>query len=43
MKAILMKDYGGPEVLQYGDASDPAAGPGEIVVDIHAASMNPAD
>ncbi len=43
MKAILMNDYGGPEVLQYGDAPDPAAGPGEIVVDIHAASVNPAD
>ena len=43
MKAILMNDYGGPEVLQYGDTPDPAAGPGEIVVDIHAASLNPAD
>ncbi|MDA1000592.1 MAG: NADP-dependent oxidoreductase [bacterium] len=43
MKAILMKDYGGPEVLELGDAPDPAAGPGEIVVDIHAASVNPAD
>ncbi len=43
MKAILMNDYGGPEVLQYGDAPDPTAGPGEIVVDIHAASVNPAD
>ncbi len=43
MKAILMNDYGGPEVLQYCETSDPAAGPGEVVVDIHAASLNPAD
>ncbi|MBT3352657.1 MAG: NADP-dependent oxidoreductase, partial [Nitrospinaceae bacterium] len=43
MKAILMNGYGGPEVLQYGDTPDPAAGSGEIVVDIHAASLNPSD
>jgi NADPH:quinone reductase-like Zn-dependent oxidoreductase len=43
MKAILMTEYGGPEVLDYGDAPDPRAGAGEIVVDILAASVNPAD
>ena len=43
MKAILMRGYGGPEVLEYGDAPDPVAAPGEIVVDVHAASLNPAD
>ena len=43
MKAILMRGYGGPEVLEYADAPDPVAAPGEIVVDIHAASLNPAD
>ncbi len=43
MKAVQMECYGGPEVLQFRDAPDPAAGPGEIVVDIHAASVNPAD
>jgi NADPH:quinone reductase-like Zn-dependent oxidoreductase len=30
-------------MLRYGDAPDPAAGPGEIVVDVHAASVNAAD
>ena len=34
---------GGPEMLRYGEAPDPAAGPGEVVVDIHAASVNAAD
>ncbi len=43
MQAVLMDDYGGPEVLRLGEAVDPVAGPGEIVVDIHAASVNAAD
>ncbi len=43
MKAILFAQHGGPEVLQYGEAADPVAGPGDIVVDIHAASVNAAD
>ena len=43
MKAILMHGYGGPEVLEYADTRNPVAGPGEIVVDIHAVSVNPAD
>jgi NADPH:quinone reductase-like Zn-dependent oxidoreductase len=43
MKAVLMDDYGGPEVLRLGAAPDPVAGPGEILVEIHAASVNAAD
>ena len=43
MKAILFTQHGGPEVLTYGDAPDPIAGPGEVVVNIHAASVNAAD
>jgi NADPH:quinone reductase-like Zn-dependent oxidoreductase len=43
MKAVLLTRHGGPEVLRYGEAPDPVAGPGEIVVDIHAASVNAAD
>ena len=39
----MFDDFGGPEVLYLGDALDPVAGPGEIVVDIHAASVNAAD
>ena len=38
-----MDDYGGPEVLHLRDVADPVAGAGEIVVDIHAASVNPVD
>ena len=43
MKAAYFERHGGPEVIRYGDLPDPKAGPGEIVVDIHAASVNGAD
>ncbi|MBV8118388.1 MAG: NADP-dependent oxidoreductase, partial [Alphaproteobacteria bacterium] len=43
MKAMLLKGHGGPEMLQLGEVPDPQAGPGEVVVDIHAASVNAAD
>ncbi|HYW91556.1 MAG TPA: NADP-dependent oxidoreductase [Gammaproteobacteria bacterium] len=43
MKAMLLTDHGGPEVLRLGQAPDPVAGPGEVVVDVHAASVNGAD
>ena len=43
MKAVLLMSHGGPEMLRYGDAPDPTAEPGEVVVDIHAASVNAAD
>jgi NADPH:quinone reductase-like Zn-dependent oxidoreductase len=43
MKAVLLTAHGGAEKLRYGDAPDPVAGAGEIVVDIHAASVNAAD
>jgi NADPH:quinone reductase-like Zn-dependent oxidoreductase len=35
--------HGGPEVMQYGDVPDPVAGPGQVLVDVHAASVNGAD
>lgn len=43
MKAVYFEEHGGPEVLKYGDLPDPVAGPGEVVVDIHAATVNGAD
>ncbi|MBT4007278.1 MAG: NADP-dependent oxidoreductase [Rhodospirillales bacterium] len=43
MKAIQIDEYGGPEVLHFRDVLDPVAGPGEVVIDIAAASINPAD
>jgi NADPH:quinone reductase-like Zn-dependent oxidoreductase len=43
MKAVFIKQFGGPEVITYGDLPDPVAAPGEVVVDVHAASVNGAD
>src|SRR5215469_8074099 len=43
MKAVVLTKHGGPEVLRLGEAPEPTAGPGEVVVDIHAASINAAD
>ena len=43
MKAALLTKHGGPENLVLDDAPDPVAGPGEVVVDVHAASVNAAD
>ena len=43
MKAVFIREHGGPEVLQYGELPDPLPGPGEVVVDTAAASVNGAD
>ena len=43
MKAIVVHEYGGPEVLKYEEYSDPVAGAGEVVVRVAATSVNPAD
>lgn len=43
MKAIQQHSYGPPEVLHYGDAPRPAINADQILVRIHAASMNPYD
>src|SRR5471030_2126461 len=43
MKAAYIQQFGGPEVLTYGDLPDPSAGPGQLVVDTFAASVNGAD
>src|SRR5437868_13247722 len=43
MKAAFVERHGGPEVLPYGDLPDPTAAPGEVLIDIVAASVNGAD
>jgi putative PIG3 family NAD(P)H quinone oxidoreductase len=43
MKAILMDEPGGPEVLYYGDAPDPQPGADELLVRVRATALNRAD
>jgi NADPH:quinone reductase-like Zn-dependent oxidoreductase len=43
MKASFFRKYGGPDVLEYGEWPEPIPSPGEVVVDIHAVSVNAAD
>jgi NADPH:quinone reductase-like Zn-dependent oxidoreductase len=43
VRAIVFQKYGGPEVLEMSRATDPVVGPGEVVVEIHAASINGVD
>src|SRR5207245_11381921 len=43
MKAVRMHNYGGPEVLRFEDAPRPTPASGELLVRVHAASVNPID
>lgn len=43
MKAVFFEQFGAPEVLKFGDLPDPVAAPGEVIVDIAAATVNAAD
>jgi NADPH:quinone reductase-like Zn-dependent oxidoreductase len=43
MQALQFTTYGGPEVLEWGEAPDPHAGPGEIRIAVRAAGVNPID
>jgi NADPH:quinone reductase-like Zn-dependent oxidoreductase len=43
MQAIVHDTYGGPEVLELRDVEKPVAGEGEVLVRVHAASVNPLD
>jgi hypothetical protein len=43
VRAIRVAQFGGPEVLQLIDLPDPEPGPGDVVVQLHAAGVNPVD
>jgi putative PIG3 family NAD(P)H quinone oxidoreductase len=43
MRAIVIREAGGPEVLELRDVSDPAPAPGEVTIRVHAAGVNRAD
>jgi len=43
MRAAVIDRYGGPDVLQIRDVPPPELGPDDLLVDVHAASVNPVD
>lgn len=43
MRGLQFTAYGGPEVLDWGQAADPHAGAGKIRIAVRAASVNPID
>jgi len=43
VKAIVVHEYGGPEVLKYEEYPDPVPGQDEVLVRVAAASVNPLD
>jgi NADPH:quinone reductase-like Zn-dependent oxidoreductase len=43
MKAVVVHQYGGPEVLKFEDYPDPVPGAGEVLVRVAASSVNPID
>lgn len=43
MKAVLIDSFGGPEVMKFGEADKPAPKSGEVLVRVHASSVNRPD
>ena len=43
MKAIRVREFGPPSVMKIEDVSDPQAGPGQLVIAVKAAGVNPVD
>ena len=43
MRAVTIREPGGPEVLEWDEVPDPFCGPGEVVIDVVATAVNRAD
>ena len=43
MRAAIFHEHGGPEVVRIEEVARPAAGPGEVVVEVRAAALNHLD
>lgn len=43
MRAVGVNEYGGPEALEVVELPDPEPGPGQVLLRVHAAAVNPTD
>ena len=43
MKAIVVREFGGPEVMKLEDAPEPSPGPGQVTIRVRAVGVNPVD
>lgn len=43
MRAMVITANGGPEVIQLQDVPEPSPGPGDLLIEVHAAALNPID
>lgn len=43
MKAVILEEFGGPEVMRCAEISEPEPGPGEVLIAVKAAGVNRAD
>ena len=43
MRAVGVNEHGGPEALEVVELPDPSPAPGEVLVRVHAATVNPTD
>jgi len=43
MRALVFRSYGGPDAMAFADLPDPEPQAGDVLVDVHAASINPID
>lgn len=43
MKAVILREFGGPEKLELADVPDPSPGPGEVLLRVRACALNHLD
>jgi NADPH2:quinone reductase len=43
MKAIVVREFGAPEVMRVEQVAEPTPGPGQLLVRVHAVGVNPVD
>jgi NADPH:quinone reductase-like Zn-dependent oxidoreductase len=43
MRAFVLTRYGGPDVMEFRHVPTPSAGPGDVLIQVYAAGLNPVD